>query len=418
MARSNLYPPSVTPGIPKLGKKPEGWRETTFADVLHIVKRKAQVHDDTEYQLVTAKRNREGIVPRSVLKGKDILTKTQFYVREGDFLISRRQIIHGACGVVPANLDGAIVSNEYSTLHTKDGLLMDFLKYYIHTRYFQQTCFQSSVGVDVEKMIFDLGRWLEYKVYLPPLTEQRKIAAVLHTWDEAIRLTQDLIAAKQQRKKGLMQRLLTGQVRFPGFEDRPWRWVRIDEVCRSKSGVGFPREQQGRDDLPILCIKVSDMNLEGNEKYIVNAKNTVDQNIVQELRATVLQAGTVVFPKVGAALLTNKRRLTTKPTTFDNNIMALIPVKIDPEFLYYLSLTLDMARLVQPGALPSVNQSDIGAINIGLPAIKEQQRIAAVLQACDREIKLLHQKLAALQQQKKGLMQHLLTGQIRVRVDE
>lgn len=164
MARKNLYPPSVTPGIPKLDQKPAGWIETTFSDVLRVVQRHVKMEDDTEYQLVIAKRSRGGIVPRSVLKGRDILTKTQFYIKSGDFLISRRQIIHRACGIVSLELDGAIVSNEYSTLRVKEGLLLEFLTYFCHTTFFQQTCFQASVGVDVEKMIFNLNDWLKYKV--------------------------------------------------------------------------------------------------------------------------------------------------------------------------------------------------------------------------------------------------------------
>ena len=87
MARKNLYPPSVTPGIPKYDFKPEGWIETSFGDVLRVVKRKVEMQDEAEYQLVIAKRSRGGIVPRTVLKGKDILTKTQFYI---NFLLEKQ----------------------------------------------------------------------------------------------------------------------------------------------------------------------------------------------------------------------------------------------------------------------------------------------------------------------------------------
>ena len=80
MARNALYPPSVKPGIPKLGNKPKGWIETTFGDVLQVVQRPAQIEDDVEYQLVTAKRGRGGIVPRQILTGKKILTKIQYFL--------------------------------------------------------------------------------------------------------------------------------------------------------------------------------------------------------------------------------------------------------------------------------------------------------------------------------------------------
>jgi len=204
MARKGIYPDSVKPGIPKLGQKPEGWSEVCFGDVLQIVNRKAELEDDFEYQLVNAKRNRGGVVAREILTGNKILTKTQFYIKEGDFLIANRQIIHGACGVVPKELDGALVSNEYTVLHSKNGMLLDFLKYFTHTIYFQQTCFQSSVGVDVEKMIFKSREWFKYKIYLPHIAEQKKIIQILSIWDKAIDLTEKLILAKIKLKKGLM----------------------------------------------------------------------------------------------------------------------------------------------------------------------------------------------------------------------
>src|SRR5450432_4168183 len=141
MARSSLYPPSVDPGFPELPKTPDGWTRTTFGSVLEVVERPLKLDPEAKYRLVTAKRNRGGITLRSEMSGREILTKTQFEAKERDFLISRRQIIHGACGVVPPGLDGAVVSNEYSILRTRPNLLMDYLGHYSHSPYFQRTCF-------------------------------------------------------------------------------------------------------------------------------------------------------------------------------------------------------------------------------------------------------------------------------------
>ena len=168
MARSSLYPPSVDPGFPVLPPTPTGWTRLHFGEVVQPVERPAMLVPATRYCLVTAKRNRGGIVSRGELLGREILTKTQFEIRAGDFLISRRQIIHGACGVVPANLDGAIVSNEYSVLRTHPTLLMEFFAHYCHTPYFQRTCFHSSHGVDVEKMIFKIDEWGTREIDVPP----------------------------------------------------------------------------------------------------------------------------------------------------------------------------------------------------------------------------------------------------------
>lgn len=216
---NKAYPSSICPGIPRLSPCPSGWMTLTYRDVLRVEERPAQLDDDQEYQLINVKRSRGGIVPRRRLKGNEIKTKTQFIVKSGDFLIANRQIIHGACGVVPKELEGAIVSNEYSTFRANDCLWLPFFEYFTHSIHFQQTCFHSSIGVDVEKMVFKLEWWLKHKFHLPQLREQKKIAEIISTWDDAIKKIRYLIDVQIQRKKCLMQQLLTGQKRMPGFTE-------------------------------------------------------------------------------------------------------------------------------------------------------------------------------------------------------
>jgi restriction endonuclease S subunit len=204
---------SFQEGIPSLSECARGWKQHAFNDILEVVERPAEIEDDATYQLVTAKRYRGGIVPREQLRGDQIKTKTQFFVAGGDFLISKRQIIHGACGMVPASLDGAVVSNEYACLRPSSQLDPGFLNYLTHTRYFQQTCFHASVGVALEKMIFRLDQWLKHLVNLPPLDEQRAIAHCLSTMDREILLLARQRRLLKEQKKGLMQELLTGAVR-------------------------------------------------------------------------------------------------------------------------------------------------------------------------------------------------------------
>ena len=211
--RRGIYPPSVQPGLPKLIEKPDGWDTKTMAELLNTKQRRVQLDDDTEYHLVVAKRNRGGIEPRGKLRGEEIRTTTQFKVNAGDFVISRRQIIHGACGIVPATLDGAIVSNEYSVFTVNEHLDPGYLRLLSHSLYFQQTCFHSSVGVAVEKMIFRVEKWLKYPFLLPPIEEQRAITKTLETAEAEIALLQQRVEKLKQQKRGLMQQLLTGKTR-------------------------------------------------------------------------------------------------------------------------------------------------------------------------------------------------------------
>ena len=423
MARSSIYPPSVQPGLPEEWTLPSTWQWTPIVQLVDVVERPAEIRNESEYQLVTAKRNRGGIVARERLLGKEILTKTQFVVEPGDFVISRRQIIHGACGVVPQSLHGAVVSNEYATLRVRSAIELDYLRLLSHTPYFQKTCFQSSMGVDVEKMVFKLDRWLGYRLPLPPAAEQRRIADIVATADDCVTAAEAVVAQLQQLKRGAVQQLLSRGMPRPHPHFKPtelgdlpdsWQVAAVGDVCTVVGGHAFPEEAQGLRTGEWPFIKVSDMNRPGNEHFIVSASNYLTAEGLQALRAKPYPMGTVVFPKVGAALLTNKRRVLSTPTVFDNNVMGLVPRTIDHRFLYLWSTTLDLAKFVQVGALPSVNQTTVSAIKLPLPPIGEQREIADAVESIDECIRLESQALDAAESIRHGLLADLLTGHVRV----
>lgn len=217
------YPASVQPGIPTLPPAPEGWTRISLSRHLVEVRRPVSLNPNEAYRLVTVKRSRGGVELRETLSGSEIKTPTQFYVRTGDFLISKRQIVHGACGIVPAELDGAVVSNEYAVLNSDGQIDLRFLRYLSESRYFQQTCFHSSIGVHVEKMIFKTERWLKWPFNIPPLPVQLRIVEVLDTARCEVELIAAQIDRLKQEKAALMADLLTGKrrVRLPDAEATP-----------------------------------------------------------------------------------------------------------------------------------------------------------------------------------------------------
>ncbi|PHS37217.1 MAG: hypothetical protein COB07_11025 [Sulfurovum sp.] len=202
----------------KVGLIPEDWEEFKLKDVLNLTLESLVMEDEKEYELITVRRRFGGVDSRGIFKGKKILVKNQFYVRENDFVISKRQISHGACGLVPKELDGAIVSNEYNVFQpNKDLLDQVFFNYYVRVPKFNQTFYSYSDGIHIEKLLFKTKSWLKQKIPFPPLKEQQKIAQILITWDDAISKQEALIKAKEELKKGLMQKLLSGEVRFKEF---------------------------------------------------------------------------------------------------------------------------------------------------------------------------------------------------------
>jgi len=101
--------------------------------------------------------------------------------------------------------------------------------------------------------------------------------------------------------------------------------VAIRDVASVVSGFGFPLNQQGLMDEDIPFLKVSDMNLPGNESRIVSWNNTVSRDTLQELKARSYPVGTVIFPKIGAAIARNKKAILTKESTFDTIVMGIVP---------------------------------------------------------------------------------------------
>ncbi len=207
------FPASVQPGIPSLPPAPAGWRRIQLRDHLREVRRPVALEDDASYRLVTVKRSRGGVELREVLRGAEVKTPSQFYVHTNDFLISKRQIVHGACGIVPPELNGAVVSNEYAVLHSDGEIDLRFLRYLSETRYFQQTCFHSSTGVHVEKMIFKTDHWLNWPFNIPPLAQQQHIVQVLDTARQEVASIAEQVKVLKREKAALMAQLLTGKRR-------------------------------------------------------------------------------------------------------------------------------------------------------------------------------------------------------------
>lgn len=182
------------------------------------------------------------------------------------------------------------------------------------------------------------------------------------------------------------------------FQATDWPEITLGDVCTFRGGSGFRESHQGRTTGDHPFIKVSDLTIEGNEKYITVAQNWVSAAVLRELRATLQPPGAVVFAKVGAALKLNRRRILGRPTAIDNNMMAAIPdeQRLDGEFLYYFLLMQDLGRFSQESAVPSVNQGHLSSIEISLPPLPEQRKIAEILRTWDEAL----EKLTAIRTEK------------------
>ncbi len=160
-----------------------------------------------------------------------------------------------------------------------------------------------------------------------------------------------------------------------------WPTATIGEICDIKSGTTLPaaKENEGGE---IAYIKVADMNIPGNEKYITTSTKFVSTATAGN---GVFPIGTVVFPKNGAAVATNKKRITHVPTCVDLNTMGVTPrVKIDEQYLYLWFQLLDLDSISLVSAIPQISAKTMGAQVIMLPPLNLQEQFAAFVQQNDK----------------------------------
>ena len=175
------------------------------------------------------------------------------------------------------------------------------------------------------------------------------------------------------------------------------RWQPLGEIAEIRSGWGFPKSEQGRNVGEIPFYKVSDMNLQGNEVTLRCASNYIDAATAERLRIKPAPAGTIVFPKIGAALRTNKKRILSQTSAYDNNVMGLIPTpQISPYFLYHWMQEVNLAAVANDsGAVPSIRKSAMATIPFPLLPSNEQRHIVSILDKFDAVINDLGSGLPA-----------------------
>jgi type I restriction enzyme S subunit len=241
---------------------------------------------------------------------------------------------------------------------------------------------------------------------LPTVSEQRRIISTLGVWDQAITLTERLIAAKQQLRRGLMQQLLTGKRRFPGCSE-PWPKRSLGEFL-SESRIAGSHGGEARK----LTVKLHGKGVREKNEIRRGSSNT---------RYYIRRAGQFIYSKLdflNGAFGIIPEALDEYESTLDLpafDVSEELNARFLVEFVGRPHYYQQQVALAEGGRKARrVNPPEFLALKIPVPAIHEQERIIGVAEMADRELTLLQSQLTALQTQKRGLMQQLLTGKVRV----
>ena len=326
------------------------------------------------------------------------------FIKNGDLVIAdaSEDYIDIAKSVEIKNLEHKAVAGLHTfLLRDKGDYFTDGYKGYIlYEPWVAKELKKKATGISV--LGISKSNLLNLKIKLPPLDEQKKIAEILSTWDEAINLTINLIENKKQFKKALMQNLLTAKIN--------WHTTTLGNAGEIITGSTPSTTNEKFWNGDITWITPTDI---GDKKDIFTGERSITQDGLKATRE--LPANSLLVTCIASI---GKNAVLKVKGSCNQQINALIPNKnFNVDFLYYL-LEFEKERLKNLAGITAtliISKALFSKFEISFPDITEQQKIAEVLTACDDEINLLNLKLENLKKQKQGLMQKLLSGKVRVK---
>ena len=413
----------------KVGWIPEEW------EVLKFGRACASIMDGTHFSPHTKTGIFRYITSKNIRSGYLDLTACQFIseeehsviysrcpVKKGQVLLTKDGANTGNACLNPLNEPFSLLSSV-AFLEGKDELLNnEYLLHWILSPYGQFLIKNDMAGQAITRLTLQTIGTLPLSV--PPLPEQKKIAEILSIWDKAIDQIRKLINAKNRHKKALMQQLLTGKRRLPGFgkpEQKTgelpegWKEVKIENIVKQLRN-GLVYDTRNTEGLPITRIETI-----SNGKIDLTKTGRVPKKVANS--NFQLQKGDILYSHINSMSHIGKVAFHDKDILLYHGMNLLLiratPEKCLPKYLYSLFGSSMGKRQAIKFAKKAVNQVSINASEIkkmefAIPSIEEQQAITQILSTADDEIKILEQKLSAIEKQKRGLMQKLLTGDIRV----
>ena len=390
----------------KAGILPADWDLHMLGECLSRVEKPVEVKPNKLYTQIGIRSHGKGIFYKEPVTGAALGNKSVFWIEPDCFIVNIVFAWEQAIGKTTQSEVGMIGSHRFPMYRpVNDRVDIDYLISYFLTKRGTDILEAASPGGAGRNKTLGQERFLKSKIVLPPIGEQQKIAAILTTQDRVIELKEKRLAEKQRQKKYLMQQLLTGKKRLPGFYGA-WSFPKAKELFQSvsdKDHNGDLAVLSSTQDRGIVPRDEVDIDIKYDACSLVNYKKVSKGNFVISLRS--FQGGIEYSTYTGLVspaytVLSSRKEISDgyykqffKSTDYINRLNVAVYGIRDGKQISY---------------------EDFGRLRIPYPPIKEQDAIAEVLSTADREIELLQQDIEQEKQKKKALMQLLLTGIVRV----
>jgi type I restriction enzyme, S subunit len=413
-----------------LGKIPVDWEVTTLGKEIEDLEAGVSVNSTDENIIVTdlcilktSSISGGKFIPYECKKisQKDI-PRAKLNPQKDSIIISRMNTpdLVGECGYVSESYDNLFLPDRLwqTKFPHASKIEVKWLNYVLNTTDYKLKIKNVATGTSNSMKNISKSSFLSLKIPLPPQTEQRAIATCLSTIDETITKTNQLIAQKELRKKWLMQQLLSGKKRLKGF-GREWKEVRLDDI--------FNRVTRKNDEVNTNVVTIS------AQRGFVRQTDFFNKSIASEILDNyfLVEKGEFCYNKSysngypwGAT-----KRLNDFEKAVVTTLYICFGIRNEKEtsgdfFEQYFEANLldkGLTKIAHEGGrahgLLNVTPNDFFSLKINIPEFEEQTAIAQVLQAADKEIQLLKAKAEKLKEEKKGMMQVLLTGKKRLNLD-
>ena len=404
----------------KVGWIPKSWSTDIFDDLFQRLRQPVNVDPQKKYQEIGIRSHGKGIFHKDQVRGVHLGDKSVFWVQAPALVFNIVFAWEQAVAVTSEREQGMIASHRFPMYGARrSDVVLDYVYRFFLTKRGKHLLGLASPGGAGRNKTLGQSELCRLLVPLPSSQEQKKITEILSTWGEAIEQTRKLIDSKKRCKKALMQQLLTGKKRLLKFK-KPWNLHSLGDltsiVFSNVDKKTFPNE------IPVRLCNYTDVYY--NKKITEDIPFMMASVTEREIQKYKLRKGDVIITK-------------DSESPDDIAVPCYVAEELDDVVCgYHLAIIRPKKNLVHGSFLSQLLMTNginyqfvciangvtrfgltlesVKRIKISIPAFDEQRFIAKILQAADGEIKQLEVKLKALEKQKRGLMQKLLTGEVRV----